>query len=67
MSLQRSLGMRQQPVGSAQAEVLVVERALHAAQGIPMVWHYSLLPSGYGAGLGWGRFGCWHQDRGAQH
>lgn len=52
VSLQRSLGMRQQPVGSAQGEVLVVERVLHAAQGIPMVWHYSLLPSGYGAGLG---------------
>ncbi|XP_019472910.1 ciliogenesis-associated TTC17-interacting protein [Meleagris gallopavo] len=43
----RSLGMRQQPVGSAQGEVLVVERVLHAAQGIPMVWHYSLLPSGH--------------------
>ncbi|XP_046778100.1 ciliogenesis-associated TTC17-interacting protein isoform X4 [Gallus gallus] len=37
----------QQPVGSTQVEVLVVERALHAAQGIPMVWYHSLLPSGH--------------------
>ncbi|XP_031446420.1 ciliogenesis-associated TTC17-interacting protein isoform X5 [Phasianus colchicus] len=44
---ERSLGMRQQPVGSAQGEVLVVERALHTAESIPMVWHYSLLPSGH--------------------
>ncbi|POI23189.1 hypothetical protein CIB84_013063, partial [Bambusicola thoracicus] len=47
----RSLGVQQQPVGSTQVEVLVVERALHAAQSIPMVWHHSLLPSGYGVGL----------------
>ncbi|OXB77131.1 UNVERIFIED_CONTAM: hypothetical protein H355_007778 [Colinus virginianus] len=47
VSLQRSLGVQQQLVGSAKVEVLVVERALHAAQGIPMVWHYSLLPSGH--------------------
>lgn len=52
VSLQRSLGVQQQPVGSTQVEVVVVERALHAAQGIPMVWYHSLLPSGYGAGLG---------------
>ncbi|XP_040532557.1 ciliogenesis-associated TTC17-interacting protein isoform X1 [Gallus gallus] len=43
----RSLGVQQQPVGSTQVEVLVVERALHAAQGIPMVWYHSLLPSGH--------------------
>uniref|UniRef100_A0A8C2TPI0 Ciliogenesis-associated TTC17-interacting protein n=1 Tax=Coturnix japonica TaxID=93934 RepID=A0A8C2TPI0_COTJA len=43
----RSLGVQQQPVGSTQVEVLVVERALHAAQGVPMVWHHSLLPSGH--------------------
>lgn len=47
VSLQRSLGVQQQPVGSTQVEVLVVERALHAAQGIPMVWYHSLLPSGH--------------------
>ncbi|XP_046778099.1 ciliogenesis-associated TTC17-interacting protein isoform X3 [Gallus gallus] len=44
---ERSLGVQQQPVGSTQVEVLVVERALHAAQGIPMVWYHSLLPSGH--------------------
>lgn len=51
---QRALGTQQQAVGSTEAEVFVIERALHTTTGISTVWHSSFLPSGYGRGSGQG-------------
>uniref|UniRef100_A0A8B9NNG2 Ciliogenesis-associated TTC17-interacting protein n=1 Tax=Accipiter nisus TaxID=211598 RepID=A0A8B9NNG2_9AVES len=48
---QRALGIQRQAVGSVEAEVFVIERAVHASTGISTVWHSSFLPSGYGGGL----------------
>ncbi|KAM6397023.1 ciliogenesis-associated TTC17-interacting protein [Pluvialis apricaria] len=45
-SIYRALGTQQQAVGSAEAEVFVIERAVHATAGISTVWHSSFLPSG---------------------
>ncbi|KAM6348663.1 ciliogenesis-associated TTC17-interacting protein [Alca torda] len=42
----RALGTQQQAVGSAEAEVLMIERAMHAGAGISTIWHSSFLPSG---------------------
>ncbi|KAM6080388.1 ciliogenesis-associated TTC17-interacting protein [Theristicus caerulescens] len=42
----RALGIQQQAVGSAEAEVFVIERAVHTGVGISTVWHSSFLPSG---------------------
>lgn len=42
----RALGVQRQPVGSAEAEVWVMERAVRAKEGVPVVWHSSFLPSG---------------------
>ncbi|XP_075613060.1 ciliogenesis-associated TTC17-interacting protein isoform X2 [Balearica regulorum gibbericeps] len=41
-----ALGIQQQAVGSVEAEVFVIERAVHAGTGISTVWHSSFLPSG---------------------
>ncbi|XP_059676509.1 ciliogenesis-associated TTC17-interacting protein [Gavia stellata] len=41
-----SLGIQRQAVGSMEAEVFVIERAVHASTGISTVWHSSFLPSG---------------------
>ncbi|XP_050756407.1 LOW QUALITY PROTEIN: ciliogenesis-associated TTC17-interacting protein [Gymnogyps californianus] len=50
----RALGIQRQAVGSAEAEVFVIERAMHASTGVSTVWHSSFLPSGYGRGSGRG-------------
>ncbi|XP_009460455.1 PREDICTED: ciliogenesis-associated TTC17-interacting protein [Nipponia nippon] len=42
----RALGIQRQAVGSAEAEVFVIERAMHTSAGISTVWHSSFLPSG---------------------
>ncbi|KAM4669512.1 ciliogenesis-associated TTC17-interacting protein [Amazona ochrocephala] len=42
----RALGVQPQAVGSAEAEVFVIERAVHAGAGASTVWHSSFLPSG---------------------
>uniref|UniRef100_A0A8C8A7X9 Ciliogenesis-associated TTC17-interacting protein n=1 Tax=Otus sunia TaxID=257818 RepID=A0A8C8A7X9_9STRI len=44
----RALGVQQQAVGLAEAEVFVIERAMHTATGVSTIWHSSFLPSGYG-------------------
>ncbi|XP_062482747.1 ciliogenesis-associated TTC17-interacting protein [Pezoporus occidentalis] len=41
-----ALGVQPQAVGSAEAEVFVIERAVHAGAGDSTVWHSSFLPSG---------------------
>ncbi|XP_062434986.1 ciliogenesis-associated TTC17-interacting protein isoform X2 [Rhea pennata] len=43
----RALGVQQQPVGSEEAEVFVVERAVHSEAGIPAAWHLSFLRDGH--------------------
>ncbi|KAM9010002.1 ciliogenesis-associated TTC17-interacting protein isoform 2-T2 [Ara ararauna] len=43
---ERALGVQPQAVGSAEAEVFVIERAVHAGAGASTVWHSSFLPSG---------------------
>uniref|UniRef100_A0A8C4XSA6 Ciliogenesis-associated TTC17-interacting protein n=1 Tax=Falco tinnunculus TaxID=100819 RepID=A0A8C4XSA6_FALTI len=42
------LGIQQQAVGSAEAEVFVIKRAVHTSTGVSTIWHSSFLPSGYG-------------------
>ncbi|KAM6200720.1 ciliogenesis-associated TTC17-interacting protein [Sarcoramphus papa] len=42
----RALGIQRQAVGSAEAEVFVIERAMHTGTGVSTVWHSSFLPSG---------------------
>ncbi|KAM6332786.1 ciliogenesis-associated TTC17-interacting protein [Podargus strigoides] len=42
----RTLGTQRQAVGSAEVEVFVIERAMHASTGVSTVWHSSFLPSG---------------------
>ncbi|XP_037998347.1 ciliogenesis-associated TTC17-interacting protein isoform X5 [Motacilla alba alba] len=41
-----ALGIQRQAVGSAETEVFVIERAVHASTGATAVWHSSFLPSG---------------------
>ncbi|KAM6269106.1 ciliogenesis-associated TTC17-interacting protein [Porphyrio hochstetteri] len=41
----RSMGTQQQAVGSAEAEVFMIERAVRASTGVS-IWHSSFLPSG---------------------
>ncbi|XP_026708283.1 ciliogenesis-associated TTC17-interacting protein, partial [Athene cunicularia] len=41
-----ALGIQQQAVGSAEAEVFVIERAMHTVAGVSTIWHSSFLPSG---------------------
>ncbi|KAM6131699.1 ciliogenesis-associated TTC17-interacting protein [Phoenicopterus ruber ruber] len=41
-----ALGIQRQAVGSAEAEVFVIERAVHAGAGISTIWHSSFLASG---------------------
>ncbi|XP_053803778.1 ciliogenesis-associated TTC17-interacting protein isoform X2 [Vidua chalybeata] len=41
-----ALGIQRQAVGSAETEVFVIERAVHASTGAPTVWHSSFLPNG---------------------
>ncbi|XP_056205094.1 ciliogenesis-associated TTC17-interacting protein [Falco biarmicus] len=40
------LGIQQQAVGSAEAEVFVIKRAVHTSTGVSTIWHSSFLPSG---------------------
>ncbi|CAN0147869.1 unnamed protein product [Bubo scandiacus] len=47
----RALGVQQQAVGSAEAEVFVIERAMHTVTGVSTIWHSSFLPSGHLARL----------------
>ncbi|XP_041329274.1 ciliogenesis-associated TTC17-interacting protein [Pyrgilauda ruficollis] len=42
----RALGIQRQAVGSAETEVFVIQRALHASTGAPTLWHSSFLPNG---------------------
>ncbi|XP_032045951.1 ciliogenesis-associated TTC17-interacting protein [Aythya fuligula] len=42
----RALGAQRQPGGSAEVEVVVLERAVRTKEGVPAVWHSSFLPSG---------------------
>ncbi|XP_042640142.1 ciliogenesis-associated TTC17-interacting protein isoform X1 [Tyto alba] len=42
----RSLGVQWQAVGSAEAEVFVIERAMHTITGVSTTWHSSFLPNG---------------------
>ncbi|CAN8218621.1 unnamed protein product [Coccothraustes coccothraustes] len=41
-----ALGIQRQAVGSAETEVFVIKRAVHASTGAGTVWHCSFLPSG---------------------
>ncbi|XP_039925957.1 ciliogenesis-associated TTC17-interacting protein [Hirundo rustica] len=41
-----ALGIQRQALGSAETEVLVIERAVHTSTGASTVWHSSFLPSG---------------------
>ncbi|XP_071603818.1 ciliogenesis-associated TTC17-interacting protein [Heliangelus exortis] len=41
-----ALGIQQQSVGSAESEVFVMERAVHARAGTSTIWHSSFLPNG---------------------
>ncbi|XP_030134159.4 ciliogenesis-associated TTC17-interacting protein isoform X1 [Taeniopygia guttata] len=41
-----ALGIQQQAVGSAETEVFVIQRAVHASTGARTVWHSSFLPNG---------------------
>ncbi|KAM9549163.1 ciliogenesis-associated TTC17-interacting protein isoform 2-T2 [Guaruba guarouba] len=43
---EHALGVQPQAVGSGEAEVFVIERAVHAGAGASTVWHSSFLPSG---------------------
>ncbi|XP_042640143.1 ciliogenesis-associated TTC17-interacting protein isoform X2 [Tyto alba] len=43
---ERSLGVQWQAVGSAEAEVFVIERAMHTITGVSTTWHSSFLPNG---------------------
>ncbi|XP_009994549.1 PREDICTED: ciliogenesis-associated TTC17-interacting protein [Chaetura pelagica] len=46
ISSYRAVGFQQQAVGSARAEVLVIERSMQASADTSTVWHSSFLPSG---------------------
>ncbi|XP_062353997.1 ciliogenesis-associated TTC17-interacting protein [Cinclus cinclus] len=41
-----ALGIQWQAVGSAEAEVFVIQRAVHTSTGTSAVWHSSFLPNG---------------------
>ncbi|KAM6129586.1 ciliogenesis-associated TTC17-interacting protein [Pterocles gutturalis] len=42
----RTLGIQRQVVGSVEAKVFVIERAVHTSTGVSTIWHSSFLPSG---------------------
>ncbi|KAM8806932.1 ciliogenesis-associated TTC17-interacting protein [Eudromia elegans] len=52
----RALGVQRQPLGSQEAEVFVVERALRPGAGVPDAWHLSFLQDGHLAR--WVQVGC---------